>query len=103
MSRSKSANHNGMIQPMARTSAARKRQDTIKSTLRQRELEWIETHASEMGRLAGEWVVLEGEDLIAHGKSASRVVASARRKGIKVPFVFYVESPDLEPTAHFGL
>lgn len=31
-SRSKTAGHNGMIQPMARASAARKRQETIKST-----------------------------------------------------------------------
>jgi hypothetical protein len=92
-----------MMQSMARTGAARKRQEVIKSTHRQRELEWIETHTDEMRRLAGEWVVLEGEDLVAHGKNATRVVASARRKGIKVPFVFYVESPDIEPTAHFGL
>ena len=88
---------------MARTGAARKRQEMIKSTYRQREFEWIETHADEMRRLAGEWVVLEGAGLVAHGKNATRVVASARRKGIKVPFVFYVESPDVEPTAHFGL
>ena len=87
---------------MARTGAARKRQEVIKSTHRQRELEWIET-TDEMRRLAGEWVVLEGGDLVAHGKNATRVVASARRKGIKVPFVFYVESPDVEPIAHFGL
>ena len=88
---------------MARTDAARKREETIKSSHRQRELEWIETHADEIRRLTGEWVVLEGEKLIAHGKNATRVVASARRKGIKVPFVFYVESQDIEPTAHFGL
>lgn len=88
---------------MAKANGVRKRQEAIKSTHRQRELEWIETHADQLRRLAGEWVVLEGEDLIAHGKSASRVLASARRKGIKVPFVFYVELPYGEPTAHFGL
>ena len=92
-----------MMQPMARLGAARKRQEGIKSTHRQRELEWIETHTDELRRLAGEWVVLEGEDLVAHGKNATSVVASARRKGIKVPFVFYVESAAVEPTAHFGL
>ncbi len=101
--RSKIADHKGMIQPMTGTSAARKRQEVIKPTYRHRELEWIETHVEQMRHLAGEWVVLEGEDLIAHGKNASRVVASARRKGIKVPFVFFVESPDAGPTAHFGL
>lgn len=88
---------------MAKANGARKRQEATQSTHRQRELEWIETHADQLRRLAGEWVVLEGEDLIAHGKSASRVLASARRKGIKVPFVFYVEPPYAEATAHFGL
>jgi hypothetical protein len=29
--------------------------------------------------------------------------ASARRRGITIPFVFYVESPALGATAHFGL
>lgn len=88
---------------MARASGARKRPEAIRTTHRQRELEWIETHADQLRRLAGKWVVLEGEDLIAHGKNASRVLASARRKGIKVPFVFYVEPPYVEPTVHFGL
>ena len=55
-----------------------------------------------MRRLAGQWVVLEGEQLVAHGKNAVRVVASARRRGVTVPFVFYVEPPDVEPTAHFA-
>jgi len=88
---------------MARTSAARKRTEIVKSTHRQHELEWIRTHTDEMRRLAGQWVVLEGVDLVAHGKNAVRVVAAARRKGIAIPFVFYVEPPDSEPTARFGL
>ena len=92
-----------MIYVMARTGAARKRPEISKSTHRHREFEWIETHADEMRRHVGEWIVLEGDDLVAHGKNATRVVASARRKGVKVPFIFYVEPVDLEPVAHFGL
>jgi len=92
-----------MIDTMAKMGTARKRQEIVRSTHRQREFEWIEAHADEMRRLAGEWVVIEGEELIAHGKNASRVVASARRKGIKVPFVFFVESPDSQSTVQFGL
>ena len=88
---------------IARTNAARKRSEIIKSTHWQREFEWIRTHADEMRRLAGQWVVLEGEQVVAHGKSAVRVVAGARRKGVAVPFVFYVEPPDVAPTSHFGL
>ena len=88
---------------MGRTGAARKRTEIIKSNHRQREFEWIRTHADEMRRLAGQWVVLEGEELVAHGKNAVRVVATTRRKGVAAPLVFYVEPPDSEPTAHFGL
>ncbi len=91
------------MRAMARTGTARKRHEVIKSTHRQRELEWIESHADEMRRLAGEWVVLEGDELVAHGKNAARVVASARRRGIAVPFVFFVEPPAVGATAHFGL
>jgi len=89
---------------MARaTAAVRKRGETITSTRRQSEFEWIRTHPQVLRRLAGQWVVLEGDEIVAHGKNAARVVGSARRKGIAVPFVFYVEPPDPEPTAHFGL
>ena len=87
----------------ARTSTARKRPEVVKSAHRQREFEWMRMHADEMRRLAGQWVVFEGEQLVAHGKNAARVVASARRKGVAVPLVFFVEPPDVEPTAHFGL
>jgi hypothetical protein len=101
--RSKSTEQQGMMLNMARAGAARKRQEPIRSVHRQQELEWIQTHPDEMHRLAGEWVVLEGEELIAHGNTATRVAASARRKGIAVPFIFFVESPEAEGTAHFGL
>ena len=56
-----------------------------------------------MRRLAGEWVVLEGDQLIAHGKNATRVFTTAKRKGIAVPFVFYVEPPATEGIVQFGL
>ncbi len=88
---------------MARAGAARKRQEVVRSTHRQHEFDRIETHGEEMRRLAGEWIVLEGDQLVAHGKNAARVFAKARRKGIAVPFVFYVEPPAAEGTAQFGL
>jgi len=92
-----------MVTVMARSGAVRKRQDVVRSTHRQREFEWIETHTDEMRRLAGEWVVLEGDQLVAHGKNAARVFATAKRKGIAVPFVFYVEPPAAAGTVHIGL
>ena len=89
---------------MARTAATvRKRGETISSTHRQSEFEWMRTHPDVLRRLAGQWVVLEGDEIVAHGKNAARVVGTARRNGIAVPFVFYVEPPDAQPAAHFGL
>ena len=85
-----------MMQSMARTGAARKRQEVIKSTHRQRELEWIETHTDEMRRLAAEWVVVEGEDLVAHGKNAT----VARQVALRCPVRFsQVAMAPSEPTA----
>jgi aryl carrier-like protein len=88
---------------MGRAGAVRKGRETGRCTHRQRELEWRRTHLDVLRRLAGQWVVLEGEELIAHGRDAVRVVARARRKGVAVPFVFFVEPPDPTPTAQIGL
>jgi hypothetical protein len=39
----------------------------------------------------GEWIVLEGESIVAHGHEAVDVVNEARSHGIKVPLVFLLE------------
>jgi hypothetical protein len=88
---------------MGRTATVRKRTKTIRSTHRQRELEWRRTHLDVLRRLAGHWVVLEGDEIVAHGKDAIRVVARARRKGVTVPFLFFVPPTDLEATVRMGL
>jgi len=42
---------------------------------------------------AGQWVVLEGEQIIARGRHLRRVLQRARSRGVPSPYVFYVE-PD---------
>jgi hypothetical protein len=88
---------------MGRSGAVQRRSETIRSTHRQAEHEWIRTHLEVLRQLAGQWVVLEGERIVAHGKNVVRVANSARRKGIAVPYVFYVEAPDEEPTVYLGM
>jgi len=44
-------------------------------------------------QLVGQWVALEGETILAHGADPVAVVAKAREKGVRVPYVFYVEDP----------
>jgi hypothetical protein len=59
---------------------------------RSRELEWRRTHGEFLHSFAGQWVVLEREEIIAYGGDPLKVLAEARGKGIQVPYIFYVES-----------
>jgi len=65
---------------------------SVSSSFRNRELEWRRTHPEILKSFENEWVVLEGEEIIAHGPNPMEVVAKARAEGIKTPYVFYVES-----------
>lgn len=50
----------------------------------QRAKQWIAEHRAEY---LGQWVALEGDQLISAGANAKEVDAAARAAGIKVPFV----------------
>lgn len=65
------------------------------------EMEWCRTHSLE--KYAGQWVVLEKEDIIAHGDDAKKVVEEARRKGIEIPYLFRVEPDYSEDVVRMGL
>lgn len=58
---------------------------------RARELAWRRSHQEALIEYAGQWIVLEGEVIMAHGPDLVTVVAEARIKGTAVPYVFYVE------------
>jgi len=60
---------------------------------RTRELEWRRTHREVLRNFAGQWVVLEGEEIVAHGKDPQQVVIEARTKDIQVPYIFHVGKP----------
>lgn len=60
---------------------------------RQKEHEWRRTHREELQAFAGQWVVLDGEQIIAHGEDPARLVETAREKGIGTPYIFRVEPP----------
>jgi len=64
------------------------------SSLRVRELAWRQAHREDLRAYAGQWVVLEGEELVAHGPTPAGVVAQAKARGIHVPYVFFVEPID---------
>ncbi len=58
---------------------------------RQREQAWRQTHGDVLRSHAGEWLVLEGEEIIAHGDDPADLVKQARERGIRSPYVFFVE------------
>lgn len=60
---------------------------------RSRELAWRASHEDVLRAFAGQWVVLEGEEIVVHGKDPVQLVAEAKGKGIGVPYIFFVESP----------
>ncbi|MBI4515293.1 MAG: hypothetical protein HY699_05685 [Deltaproteobacteria bacterium] len=70
---------------------------------RSRELQWRRTHAHVLRALAGQWVVVEGEELVAHGPNAVRVVAESRQKGVETPYLFFVEPDDAGDVVRIGL
>lgn len=60
---------------------------------RGREIAWRRSNEETLRALAGQWVVVEGEKLIAHGDDPLTVVQEARARGVHSPYVFYVEAP----------
>jgi hypothetical protein len=64
---------------------------------RQREQAWRQTHDDILRGYAGQWLVLEGEEVIAHGDDPADLVSQARERGISSPYVFFVEpvEPDV--------
>ncbi len=62
--------------------------------MRRREYEWIRQHRDQY---AGQYVVVEGSKLIAHGTDGRKVLAGARQSGIRIPFIVRIESPDELP------
>ena len=53
-------------------------------------------------KFAGRWVVLENEEVVSVGDTATDAALAARARGIKVPYLLFVEpcSPD---TVKIGL
>jgi hypothetical protein len=53
--------------------------------------------------MVGEWVVLEGDALIAHGLDYAAVLEEARQAGIEIPFVVQIPEPRPPNTYFAGL
>jgi hypothetical protein len=58
---------------------------------RSREMRWLAEHRKEY---AGQWVVVEGDTLVAHGADAQEVFRQVREAGMTRPFLAHVESSE---------
>lgn len=58
------------------------------------EMKWIVEHRKEY---SGQWVALDGDRLLSHGKDAREVFAIARNSGVEAPFFVHLEAEDALP------
>jgi hypothetical protein len=61
---------------------------------RDREMRWL---AENRDKYAGQWVIVEGDRLIASGPNSQEVFQAAKQAGIEVPFLVQVEPEDQLP------
>lgn len=50
--------------------------------------EWLKNNAQ---KYVGKWIVLGGKNLIGAGKNPIPIVEKARREGVKIPFVRFID------------
>ncbi len=55
------------------------------------ETRWLQAHGCDY---IGQWVALDGDRLLAHGKDHREVLEAARAAGVELPLIELVEDPD---------
>jgi hypothetical protein len=68
-------------------------QQSVTSTPRARELKWIDDHFSELENYTNQWIVIEGDQLIAHDADYELAHERASKAGIMRPFIIFVPEP----------
>ncbi|MDX2029886.1 MAG: DUF5678 domain-containing protein [Blastocatellia bacterium] len=68
----------------------------VESKDRTRENLWLAEHQHSY---VGEWIAIEGDQLIAHGADADGVFQAAEASGVDRPLVIYVDALDDPPFA----
>jgi hypothetical protein len=88
----------------ARMAPASRRRHTAQKTSskRQVELEWRRANSNVLSQYAGQWVVLERNQIKGVAASLGEAVRLARASGVATPYVFRVEIDDRD-VATFGL
>lgn len=61
---------------------------------RRQEIAWLKKPDA---RFLGQWVVIEGNEVIAHASEGKVAYEEARAKGIRSPFLAFVPEPEESP------
>jgi len=57
----------------------------------EREQRWLSEHQREY---IGQWVALDGDQLLSHGKDLNRVFDEAQAQGVNASFTAFIEDPN---------
>lgn len=82
-----------LIIDQAETEPEPARQEIISAPDRSREYAWIKKHGA---AYSGEYVALEGEQLLAHGPDGAIVLTTAQQTGVAVPFLIRLDNSQEE-------
>jgi hypothetical protein len=62
----------------------------IPTKKRELEMMWLADHKQELQQYEGQWIGLEGYNLIAHDRQLSNVTRILKERGLEVPFTMFV-------------
>jgi len=58
------------------------------------ELQYVADHMKELEAYSGEWLLIEGRDLLAHSADIKVIKKAVKKNGIRAPFVQYVPTKE---------
>jgi len=58
------------------------------------EMDWLVQNAQELGQHKGEWLLIQGRQLLVHSRDFAVVRAAVRDRQIQSPFVYYVPTDE---------
>lgn len=62
---------------------------------RKTEMDWLQANPELFAPHRGQWVVVEGERIVAASPEYAEARASALKQGVEVPFIFFIPEDDL--------
>lgn len=58
------------------------------------EMNWLVENARELAQYKGEWLLVQGRELVVHNRDFAIVRAAIRERQIRGPFVYYVPTDE---------